>query len=239
MKFRAERQHPECATCVRHKFLIRSLGHHLLARQKQMDEYHAHLDSQYQDRLQYWAVRGLSRAGGSTVTLICDGMDQAKFAYPRHRCLKSKEFHQFARPKAHIVGILVHGRAIIFAVSEADIPKDASTHTELLAFALTKLQEQGECLSEMSVRVQCDNTPREIKNNVVTAFLASLVSKGTFGKHSFSSELYVMPVAIFFSKSVNVRAFQRVLFYLIGGALTHTHKYTRTHTRTTYTHLDI
>ena len=67
-------------------------------------------------------------------------------------------------------------------------------------FALTKLQEQGECLSEMSVRVQCDNTPREIKNNVVTAFLASLVSKGTFGKHSFSSELYVMPVAIFFQK---------------------------------------
>ena len=208
MKFRSERQHPECATCVRHKFLIRSLGHHLLARQKQMDEYHAHRDSQYQDRLQYWAVRGLSRAGGSTVTLICDGMDQAKFAYPRHRCLKSKEFHQFARPKAHIVGILVHGRAIIFAVSEADIPKDASTHTELLAFALTKLQEQGECLSEMSVRVQCDNTPREIKNNVVTAFLASLVSKGTFGKHSFSSELYVMPVAIFFPKVLTSELFK-------------------------------
>ena len=217
MKFRSERQHPECATCLRHKFLIRSLGHHLLARQKQMDEYHAHLDSQYQDRLCYWGVRGVSRAGGPAVTLICDGMDQAKFCYPRARCLKSKEFHQFARPKAHIVGMLIHGRAIIFAVTEPDIPKDASTHTELLAFALTKLQEQGECLSEMSLRVQCDNTPREIKNNVVTAWLASLVSKGTFGWGNLMISSWLFQVFVFLLA-------QFLFFYMWWHRHTHTNQ---------------
>lgn len=177
LKFRSVRQHSECATCVKHKCLIRSLGHHLHARQAQLAEYHSHLDSQYQDRLQYWSLRGISRARGSGVTIIIDGMDQSKFCYPRHRCLKSKEFQNFQRPRAHIVGMLIHGRAIIFAVSEPDVHKDASTHVELLAFALTKLEQQGVQLAELSLRIQCDNTPREVKNNVVTAYLTSLVSK--------------------------------------------------------------
>ena len=45
---------------------------------------------------------------------------------------------------------------------------------------LTILAQQGECLRELSLRVQCDNTPREVKNNVVTGFLTTLVSKGIF-----------------------------------------------------------
>ena len=127
LKFRPLRQHPECATCIKFKCLLRSLGHHLVARQKQLEEYHQHLDSQYQDRLTYWSHRGHSRTRGSSCTLIIDGMDQSKFCYPRHRCLKSKEFASFQRPKAHIVGVLIHGRAILFSVSEPDVQKDAST----------------------------------------------------------------------------------------------------------------
>ena len=78
------------------------------------------------------------------------------------------------------MGMLIHGRAIVFAVSEPDVHKDASTHVELLAHALTILEQQGECLHELSLRIQCDNTPREVKNNVVTGFLTALVSKGIF-----------------------------------------------------------
>ena len=180
LKFRPLRQHPECATCIKFKCLLRSLGHHLVARQKQLEEYRQHLDSQYQDRLTYCSHRGHSRTRGSSCTLIIDGMDQSKFCYPRHRYLKSKEFASFQRPKAHIVGVLIHGRAILFSVSEPDVHKDASTHVELLAHALTILAQQGECLRELSLRVQCDNTPREVKNNVVTGFLTTLVSKGIF-----------------------------------------------------------
>ena len=35
---------------------------------------------------------------GTDLLLIVDGMDQGKFAFPRHRALKAKEFANFQRP---------------------------------------------------------------------------------------------------------------------------------------------
>ena len=59
------------------------------AQRQQMHAYHRHLYHQYQDRLSYWSARGISRSRGSEITCILDGMDQAKFMYPRGSCLKS------------------------------------------------------------------------------------------------------------------------------------------------------
>ena len=53
LKFRQVRQPPECATCIKHKLLIRGLGRHLLARSKQEAQYHVHLNEQYADRVHY------------------------------------------------------------------------------------------------------------------------------------------------------------------------------------------
>ena len=178
MKFRSARQHPECSTCVKHKCLLRSLSGHIHARQKQQDEYHRHLHSQYLDRLEYWGQRGLSRSCGTDLLLIVDGMDQGKFAFPRHRALKAKEFANFQRPRAHVIGCILHGRGILFAVTDPDLPKDASTHIEVVAHALTWLTSFGVTLSELSVTLQCDNTPRECKSNVMLSFIASLVARG-------------------------------------------------------------
>ena len=70
-------------------------------------------------------------------------------------------------------------RSIHFAVSRPDLPKDASTHCELVAFVLTNLvKEDGLCLRDFSLTLQCDNTSRECKNDVMMSFLGSLVSKG-------------------------------------------------------------
>lgn len=82
------------------------------------------------------------------------------------------------RPRAHVVGCLVHGYMVAFAVTEPDLPKDSATHCELIAHILTKLAQQGVVLSEVSFTLQCDNTPRECKNGIVMAFLTSLVSRG-------------------------------------------------------------
>ena len=82
------------------------------------------------------------------------------------------------RPRAHVIGALVHGYMIAFAVTEPDLPKDSTTHVELVAHLLTKLAEQGVCLRETAFTLQCDNTPRECKNSIMMAFLASCVSKG-------------------------------------------------------------
>ena len=178
MKFRSARQHPECSTCVKHKCLLRNLSGHILARNKQQDEYHRHLHSQYLDRLEYWGHRGLSRSCGTDLLLIVDGMDQGKFAFPRHRALKAKEFANFQRPRAHVIGCLIHGYGIVFAVTDPDLPKDANTHCELVAHALTWVTSFGFNLKEFSVTLQCDNTPRECKNNVMLSFIASLVARG-------------------------------------------------------------
>ena len=53
MKFRPQSNHAECATCIKHKLLIRGLTGHMKARQMQVQNYASHLRSQYQDRLTY------------------------------------------------------------------------------------------------------------------------------------------------------------------------------------------
>ena len=180
LRFRSLRQHPECTTCVRHKALIQSLSNHMNARRVQQQAFHRHLSDQYLDRLEYWANRGLSRLRKNTLTLIIDGMDQSKFFFPRGRGLRAKEFSSFQRPNAHIVGCLLHGFAVHFAVTEPDLPKDATTHCEFLGYGLTKLQKSGVVLSDLSITIQCDNTSREVKNNIMLGFLTMLVSKGHF-----------------------------------------------------------
>ena len=181
MKFRPLRLHPECTTCLKHKVLIRSLGHHVRARILQQEQYHAHLHSQYLDRLTYWSVRGIARTKGSlSLTLILDGMDQSKFAWPRGQCVKAKELAGWNRPRCHVIGGLLHGHAIFFAVTRPDIPKDSSTHIEMVAYILTRLaHDEGiGSLADYSLTLRCDNTARECKNGVMLAFLSSLIAKG-------------------------------------------------------------
>ena len=181
MRVRGVRQHPECATCVKHKCLLRSLSHHIHARRKQQDAYHQHLHAQYLDRIQYWSARGLSRTRGPEILVIVDGMDQSKFSFPRHRALKSKDFASFQRPRAHVVGAIIHGHSILFFLTDPDLPKDGNTHCEILAHILTWLASHGVRLADSSITLQCDNTPREMKNNVVLSFLSSLVARGILG----------------------------------------------------------
>lgn len=177
LRLRSVRQHPECSECVKHKCLLRGLGHHLLARRRQQKLYAAHIHAQYQDRLCYWEHRGVSRTRGVDVTLICDGMDQAKFAYPRHPFLRSKEYSTWQRPRAHVIGCIIHGRAALFMVTPPDLRKDSSTHCEMIAWALTELRRQVD-VTQCNIRIQCDNTSRECKNNPFVSFLCSLVARG-------------------------------------------------------------
>lgn len=92
--------------------------------------------------------------------------------------MPGKEFSSFNRPRAHVIGALARGFGIFFTVTEADMPKDATTHIEKLAHILTKLAAEGVILSELALTLQCDNTSRECKNNIMLSFLTTLVSKG-------------------------------------------------------------
>lgn len=178
LRFRSSSSHGQCGTCLRHKLIIRGLAGHLNARQQQINLYVEHLRSQYNDRLCYWQLRGSSRLRSPfDVLLIIDGMDQAKFAYPRSNVFASKELQGLSRPRAHITGCICHGRFVLMTVSPADLPKDANASIEIAAHALHLLSQDTD-LRQMTISVQCDNTPREIKNNHCLRWLASLVAHG-------------------------------------------------------------
>ena len=111
------------------------------------------------------------------MVLIVDGMDQAKFSYPRSELFRSKDLASFVRPRAHIAAGLMHGRGIIFTVSPCDVKKDANSSIELIAMCLTQLSKQLD-LQKLTLHIQSDNTSREVKNNHCLRFLSSLVCHG-------------------------------------------------------------
>ena len=179
LKFRPTSSHGQCATCLRHKLLIKAMQGHMNARQKQVSLYVGHLRSQYLDRLRYWELRGTSRLRSPhDCLIILDGMDQAKFNYPRGVQFTSKELQGLSRPRAHISGCIAHGRLILFTVSAADVAKDANSCIETTAHVLHLLSQETD-LRMMTLHVQADNTAREVKNNHYIRFLGSLVTHRT------------------------------------------------------------
>lgn len=178
LKFRPTTTHSQCATCLKHKLMVRSLANHCLARQKQNELLAAHLLHQYEDRQVYWALRGQSRLRCVTnLVLIVDGMDQAKFVYPRSSLvMNSKELASFQRPRLQVTGCIIHGHALMFVVSGFDHPKDSSASAEVITHALTVVHKSGVPLHNCHVHVQADNTSREVKNNTILRLLAALTS---------------------------------------------------------------
>ena len=116
------------------------------------------------DALLYWSIRQDSRLHTPCVAVILDGMDQAKFAYPRTPIMDGKQWANLARPRCHIVGIKVHGYAMFFAVSRADAAKDSNHHCELLCHTLTLVKKRfGLDFSKAHCHIQSDNCLREVK----------------------------------------------------------------------------
>ena len=188
LKFRASSQHALCSVCLRHKYLIKGLGGHLNARRKQTQLLTRHLQSQYSDRMNYWAARATSRlrspsvpgsssAGGPfTVTCILDGMDQSKFNYPRGEFFRSKELNTMQRPRAHVLGCIVHGWFRLFTISNHNMPKDSTACVEILSHIVTLLRDEGMCVSRAHFHIQADSCVREVKNNIVLRWLCTMVS---------------------------------------------------------------
>jgi hypothetical protein len=191
LQFRATSSDAICSTCVRHKLLIKSFAGHMRARQAQVEHLANHLKSQYLDRLCYWDLRAQSRIRCTLeILIILDGMDQNKFLYPRSDLFRSKELATMNRLKAHITGAILHGRAIFFWVSPADVKKDANSCIECVAFCLNELSKELD-LSKVVLNLQSDNTSREVKNNHMLRFLSALTVHGALvGRGLIASSLF-------------------------------------------------
>lgn len=181
--FRSGFMQSVCPVCLKHKLLIRMLSQDSNARLKQRQLYDRHLQSQYRDRQVYWTLRASARLRENIILIIFDGIDQAKFAWPRSRFLTggNKEFSALHRPRLHIWGLLVHGIMAVLTVSHADVFKGGATAVELLAWTLTELTRMGTDLRDVSLYIQMDNTASSNKNNTLFAFLGALVGFGLVG----------------------------------------------------------
>lgn len=160
--------------------------------------YAAHLLSQWLDRQLYWRAREascsfadiaanaafactLSSAAyhDSVLTLITDGMDQAKFKVPRWNSLRVKALDKFPRPAIHVTGCWAHGHALQLAVSMPDVAKDSNSNLEVVSRCVDSVLVQRGYLP-MHLHIQVDNTARENKNQKVFRWCLALVQRGVF-----------------------------------------------------------
>jgi len=179
LKFRGRQQHSVCSTCVCHKLLLQQLSHDVVRRAKQMQAFEQHKQAQYEDRRVYWHIRAQARLQPDLfLSLIIDGMDQAKFSYPRHPHHKAKDLDPMQRPRLHVNGCIMHGLGVLVMVSRADFPKTTNVTCEITAHMLSRARACGIDLRRVKLHLQLDNTSSSNKNVILLRFLAYLVATG-------------------------------------------------------------
>ena len=62
----------------------------------------------------------------------------------------------------------------LVTVSEPDLKKDANTSLEAIGHALQLLADKGVALESCHINLFCDNTSRELKNNVTLTPVVSV-----------------------------------------------------------------
>ena len=155
--FRRKKEFPECDQCSRLKEAVRKAPTNAV-RKVALENHELHNLEQWLDRQIYWRWRFLScqffmaaRSGvvlpgaayaASVLTVISDGMDQAKFRIPRYRRRVPSGVDSLQRPQLHVTGTWAHGVCLQWAVAEEDLHKDANTAQDAIARALNKVYER-------------------------------------------------------------------------------------------------
>ena len=163
--------------------MIRKLAKCTVARQMQLQLLDRHREQQYNDRVTYWHSRNIARSfsgctSPSTIVLICDSMDAAKYVWPRDQSLHAKEFNRFIAPKLTATAVIAHGHDVMVALSLPGLSAGSNRTVDILARTLERFRERGQDLRATEVLIQGDNGPKEIKNNAVVRYLSMLTGQG-------------------------------------------------------------
>ena len=110
----------------------------------------------------------------SLMTIICDGMDQAKYRTPRVREQGSKILERLFRPQLHVAACWNHGRSLWFFIGDECLKKGSETQMEMLARTVSDVVDTGRALPA-GLCLQQDNTYREGKNTYAMAWMCLLV----------------------------------------------------------------
>ena len=114
----------------------------------------------------------------SLLTIISDGIDQAKFKIPHLVGPRVHALDKFMRPSLHITGLWAHGHALHMVICPPDIPKDSWTHIESLSRLLDAVKASGSL--PVNLHIQLDNCPRDNKNVKILRFALMLTKFSVF-----------------------------------------------------------
>ena len=181
LRVRAASRHAKCSVCIRYRLIIKKLPHGP-AKIAQIGQYKSHLTRQYRDRQIYWSHRSESRSQScsgtpiSEISLILDGMDQAKHAYPKSEAIGgSKEFANWSRPRLAATTIIAHGHAVLVGLSPDHVPSSGSRTMELVAHLMTKTLSYIDW-RHCFVHLEADNCTKELKHQTALRMFASAIA---------------------------------------------------------------
>lgn len=171
LRVRFQGHHSKCSQCLKHRLIIKRLGHCPPARRAQHEELQRHLARQLADRRVYWFTRAQSRLDSVSpcpqqICCIIDSMDMAKYSWPKSAILYSKEFCSWAKPRMACTSMLVHGHLVLTVLTPHCISTNSSRSAEILSCGLTTLSVESRIdLRNIVLHVQADNCSKEAKNN--------------------------------------------------------------------------
>ncbi|XP_052820260.1 uncharacterized protein LOC128246095, partial [Mya arenaria] len=134
------------------------------------------------ERRYYYQKRDASRTQQETyLSLIIDGMDQAKTSLPHFAGRQTKSISNVDLLKTHLTGVINHGNGGFHSyVDFNQFPHDPNLTINILLRALKKSADKQMNFLPPVLYLQFDNCCRENKNHCVLAFAELLVSLNIF-----------------------------------------------------------
>ena len=187
LRVRFANHHSKCTQCLKHRLIIRKLGHCGPAKRSQCEELNRHLKRQLCDRRTYYFLRAQSRLQSSNpfvaeICCIIDSMDMQKYSWPQTGVMAAKEFNSWPRPRMSTTSCLIHGHAAFTALTHHCLSCNSSRTCEIVSAAISFLLKHRRIdMSKVVLSVQADNCSKEAKNNGVIRHLAMMVGNGRLG----------------------------------------------------------
>lgn len=192
VKIPKQKRFAKCDTCDSYDTRIREAFSDSI-RQELRREKSKHLDFVVQERRKYYKHRRKAASDPSShpkreyMSLILDGMDQAKTQVPRVARETSSTKNLYGVPYV-TVGVLNHGHNPSLNTFPSQYGKDASLTCHLLSetirrhFESKKIPTKAAAGKKRVLYVQLDNAGSENKNYAVMGMFALLVFYGVFDK---------------------------------------------------------
>ena len=181
LRIRFANHHSKCGQCLKHRLIIKKLGHCPAAQRLQSTMLQSHLRRQHADREIYWSARARSRIDSVQPQVfhlcgIIDSMDQQKHSWPRSRTLLAKDFVTLNRPRLSSTTFLCHGHGLYLHLSPHTVQCNGSRTCQIIMHGLSRIARSVDLRCTM-VHLQGDNCSKELKNVTVLRAMSLLISE--------------------------------------------------------------